>query len=155
MVLIFKWYRFSSTFTRDSFLFILIQVRIWICALLRESAYFWEKKGFFYMPSNILIVLLLYACCSYRCVKFETIIVLTISRVNPLLRVLSNWPFCLCLSIVNILWQVVIDFGHLSFANTQALNRKKTVSGGQDSRAQMEGNRLVCVRLARGSYIRF
>ena len=42
-----------------------------------------------------------------------------------------------------ILRQVLIDFGHLSLANTQSLNRKKTISEGQDSKAEMEGKECV------------
>ncbi|KAJ7382631.1 hypothetical protein OS493_033687 [Desmophyllum pertusum] len=38
---------------------------------------------------------------------------------------------------------VLIDFGHLSFANTQALNRKKTISEGQDSKTEMEDDSFV------------
>ncbi|XP_022802556.1 vacuolar protein sorting-associated protein 13D-like isoform X2 [Stylophora pistillata] len=38
---------------------------------------------------------------------------------------------------------VLIDFGHLSFVNTQALNRKKTISEGQDSKPDMEDDSFV------------
>ena len=52
--------------------------------------------------------------------------------------------YCFC----GLVWQVLIDFGHLSFANTQALNRKKTVSEGQDSKADMEGKGFVLTLLS-------
>ena len=45
----------------------------------------------------------------------------------------------LWLLIILICCQVLIDFGHLSFANTQALNRKRTTSDGQDAQTEMEG----------------
>ena len=45
----------------------------------------------------------------------------------------------------------MIDFGHLSFANTQALNRKKTLSEGQDSKADMEGKEFICTLLITGN----
>lgn len=37
----------------------------------------------------------------------------------------------------------MIDFGHLSFANTQALNRKKTVSEGHDTKTEKEDDAFM------------
>ena len=46
----------------------------------------------------------------------------------------------------------MIDFGHLSLANTQSLNRKKTISEGQDSKAEMDGKECYLIRMVKNHF---